>query len=110
MLFLTLAAFTWPISPDPSGPRATGIERLLGYAGAARADLRRRRLAGVACGCRWVGRYSDPPRAELVDVRNGPACGLQLDQEGCGRGGLAPARKRISVKTCSRPLKGERCR
>ena len=33
MLFLTLAAFICPISPDPSWPGATGIHRLLSHAG-----------------------------------------------------------------------------
>ena len=33
MLFLTLAAYTYSIHPDPSGPGASGIQKLLDYAG-----------------------------------------------------------------------------
>jgi hypothetical protein len=33
VLFLRLAAYTFQINPDPSGPGATGIEKLLNYAG-----------------------------------------------------------------------------
>ena len=33
MLFLRLAAYTYSINPDPSGPGASGLQRLLDFAG-----------------------------------------------------------------------------
>jgi hypothetical protein len=51
-----------------------------------------------------------PSPLALVDVRNGPACALRLDQDTRGRDGLAHARRKFVVKTGAGSLKGEMSR
>jgi hypothetical protein len=107
VLFLKLTTVTCPISPDRSWPGAGGIEGLLGYAGGcepicAGVDL----LASLAV-ADGGSIFGSPDRAELVDVRNGLACGLRPCRGAFGLVEHPAACKRISSKRVFRLLKGE---
>jgi hypothetical protein len=107
VLFLKLAAFTNLINPDPYGPGATGIQRLLGRAGGCGPSF-----AGVDLPASIAiadgGSIFGSPRAELVDVPSGLAGGLQPCQGAFGLDeDAAAARRRISSKRVSRLLKRE---